>query len=179
MRKEYFLDAIKRPDDVQHLMTNVPLDREKNCPSLFMKEIASKGSTFWLLVQAHRFGRTQVAQSAWRLYPDDIDLSRASRPVDALQAFVEKFGLAFRIDGVERLFVEDIKIPPGGAHIEWPQGNVFYTYSTVIDHLGLMYCIDFAPYVDYLKKHQVADVSLPGGVRMTSKTASGRSPVFA
>jgi hypothetical protein len=88
-------DAILRSDEVQHL------EGAQGEPgfSLFLKfhVNAISSDSFWLLVLAHRNGRTLIVQNAWRVYPSDVDLTDAKRPIDVLRAFANVFGLQVQV----------------------------------------------------------------------------------
>jgi hypothetical protein len=88
-------NAVRNPDDYQHLMTEVVPEEKKTANSLFMKRVDSREirNRHWLLVHTHRVGLDQIVQSAWRIYPDAVDLTEAQEPLDVLRAFVISFGV--------------------------------------------------------------------------------------
>jgi hypothetical protein len=158
-------DAVKHPDDHQHLMTEgVP--EESKTLSLFMKFVASRTvrHNHWLLVQTNRIGLQQHAQAAWRVYPPDVDLSKASTPTDALKAFANAFGCPISVGTKKALFVDpqdfpfdaQVKIDWTGAAADW-----FVTFSQTVEadtrlfKVGLAYCIDLSKYRAALKMHGV------------------------
>src|ERR1019366_3011887 len=88
-------DAVKHPDDYQHIMDANASDEGKGKISIFLKKVtaAKRGNDHWLLVQTHRDGLKQIVQSAWRVFPDVVELSEAEKPIDVLKAFVDVFGI--------------------------------------------------------------------------------------
>ena len=76
-------DAVKHADDVQHLLSDNASIESKEAISIFLKEVVSRrpNDSFWLLVQTFRNSNTQIVQSVWRVYPNDVDLSGVSDPI--------------------------------------------------------------------------------------------------
>src|SRR5262249_42284317 len=68
-------NAVKHPDDFQHIMTE-GMPEDWRDISLFMKRVVSRDphKSHWLLIQTHRIGVDQRVSSAWQIYPDDVDL---------------------------------------------------------------------------------------------------------
>jgi hypothetical protein len=158
-------DAVRFPDDYQHLMTELADAESKDVISLFMKKVVSKGrDSFWLIVQTHRVGITQIVQSAWRIYTDVIDLANADRPIDVLKAFIKVFGIPMRIRGKEVLFLEAEEAPKREALAFQVRGDletfgsVSFTSTTNPDivQVGIAYSINIPNYRSYLKEHGVA-----------------------
>jgi hypothetical protein len=160
--KDDVVNAIHRPDDYQHLLTDYAV--EKDTISLFMKAIRPRDrEAYWLLVQTHRVETNQEAQSAWRIYDTDVELTKASMPIDVLKAFVNVFGLPFAVEDKEYIFVEDVEIDKPKfemkAHFPLPT-EYFMSISSVkdqgnsgISHIGLGYVIDLRKYRAALNKH--------------------------
>jgi hypothetical protein len=158
-------DAVKHPDDHQHLMTEGVQENGKTL-SLFMKQIISRDerNSHWLLVQTNRIGIQQHVQAAWRIYPSDVDLSQASVPIDALKAFVDVFGCPISVGDKKALFVDPQQFPfDANVKVEWtgapPEFFVTFSQTTNSDtrlfRVGLAYCIDVPKYRTSLKKHGV------------------------
>jgi hypothetical protein len=164
VRPNHVEDAVKHPDDYQHLMTDKASEEDKDLISLFMKEIksAKKGNNHWLLVQCFRKGLTQIVQSAWRIFPDSINLAGAYEPVHVLKAFVAAFGLPVKVGNQEALFIESVPYPKG-EKLNWTfQGNNKDAFASIsfmqtnnpqILEVGIGYSIDMPKYRAYLAKH--------------------------
>lgn len=115
-------------------------------------------------MQTHRDGAKLVPQSAWFIYPVDVDLSGASEPVEVLKQFVLTFGLTFKVDGAEHRFL-DVRYFPADVKdfkIDWPSGNIFYSVSmrpptAAFDRhqLGLGYAMDITKYSESLRRHGI------------------------
>ncbi len=166
VRRNHVEDAVKHPDDYQHLMTEKATEESKDVISLFVKEIksAKTGSNNWLLVQCHRQGLTQIVQSAWRIFPDTIDLTQAYEPLHLLKAFVAVFGLPVSVAGKETLFIESVPYPKGplldwrfqavGPDVFASISQVATTDPTMIE-VGIGYSINLPKYREYLAQHGV------------------------
>jgi hypothetical protein len=167
-------EALHQPDDYQHLMTERSPKYEDNVFSLFMKwNGGRKGQDpNWLLVQSYRRGLEQIPQSAWRIYPTEIDLSQAAAPLDVLKAFVEKFGTMIELAGHKGKFIESASVSKELAAMgfglafkfesEGPNINYFNSWSfrhttdpTMID-VGIAYCINLNRYRSNLISHGVS-----------------------
>jgi hypothetical protein len=158
-------DAVKHPDDHQHLMTEgVPEDVKTL--SLFMKRVISRDdrNSRWLLVQTNRIGLQQHVQAAWIIFPSDVDLSMAAAPIDALRAFVEVFGFPISVGDKKALFVDPQQFPfDASVRIDWtgapPEHFVNFSRTVNADtrlfEVGLAYCIDIPKYRASLKKHGI------------------------
>ena len=158
-------DAVKHPDDHQHLMTE-GLPEDAKTLSLFMKQVVSRGDhhSRWLLVQTNRIGLQQHVQAAWIIFPTDVDLSVASAPIDALRAFVDVFGCPISVGDKKALFVDPQQFPfDASVRIDWtgaPREHfVNFSQTTNTDtrlfKVGLAYCIDIPKYRASLKRHGI------------------------
>jgi hypothetical protein len=168
-------EAIRHPDDYQHLMTGDAVPGEADVFSLFVKYSPGgrKIEPNWLLVQAFRRGAEQVAQSAWRVYSNDVDLSSARNPLDLLKAFVDAFGIEIVV-GSQRpaKFVEAVSmiksprdeqmnfavtavLPPNVANVFYSWANRKTTNPSIFN-VGLAYCIDMGRYRTSLISHGVS-----------------------
>jgi hypothetical protein len=166
-------DAVRRPDDYQHLMTEALVGTpEEKTISLFMKRVNSRDqrNRHWLLVQTHRTGTDQIAQAAWRLYPSEIDLSQAATPLDALKAFVNVFGCPIKIGDKKTLFIESDTFPcDTEVKLSWSEAppEHFWSISVLRDRakrvflVGTAYVINISQYRDMLRAHGV-QVREPG-----------------
>jgi hypothetical protein len=164
LSRNHVEDAVKRPDDYQHLMTEGMPESSQDI-SLFMKFVASREQArmHWLLVQAHRIGTDQRVGAAWRIYLNDINLETAARPIDVLKAFVEVYGFPMTIGDTKALFIESRTYPPDTPiKIDWtgaPEDH-FVSISHTTDaagqfRIGVTYCIDIPKYSVTLKARGV------------------------
>jgi hypothetical protein len=161
IKRKNVVETVKNPDDYQHLLTEGASDLDRDDISIFLRQHPDH----WLLVQTHRNGNKQIAQSAWFVYPSDVDLSQASQPIDVLKQFALTFGLPFKVDGVEHKFLQLKELSKGReAKIDFPKGEVFYSVSfrtssastaQPVNHIGIVYCIDLAKYRNALIRHGV------------------------
>ena len=176
--KDQVHEGINEPDDYQHLMTEDALVGEADVFSIFMKQArAKKGiDANWLLVQSYRRGIEQIAQSAWRIYPKDVDLQHAQEPLDVLRAFVEIFGLNVMVGDTKAKFIDKktfTKSPVSDeldflVGAESPPGVHFFhswshrkTPNPSIFHVGLAYCINLTQYRASLIAHGASVGSTP------------------
>jgi hypothetical protein len=168
--KHQVKEAVNQPDDYQHLMIENALPGEDDLLSIFMKRSNSpKYEANWLLISCVRRGIEQVAQSAWRVYPEDVDLNAAKNPTDVLAAFAEVFGFFVQAGGRKAKFIENVLVPKnpvsGGAQFTVqaeivPPGSpsiaswtTRQTSSLNSMNVGLVYCIDVAKYRASLIRH--------------------------
>jgi hypothetical protein len=165
MSSNHIDDAVRRPDDHQHLMPE-GLPENARTLSLFLKKVTSGDArkSHWLLVNTNRAGLDQIVLSAWRIYPADVDLSGASQPIDVLRAFAEVFGYTISVGDKKALFVDAQQFPPDAqVKIDWTGASTehFVSFSQTRDvatnlyMIGLAYCIDIAKYRTSLKRHGV------------------------
>ena len=166
-------DAVLHPDDHQHLLAE-GIPEQARSISLFMKLVIARdfAKSRWLLVQAVRNGTTLTVNSAWQVYPQDIDISNARQPLDVLRAFAEKYGYPIRVGENERaLFVDALTYPlDATVKVDWtgapPDWFVAFAQSanmeTSVFKVGIAYCIDLARYRSDLRKHGVK-VTEPSG----------------
>jgi hypothetical protein len=163
--KRLVREVINEPDEVQHLMTENALDNdEKDALSLFLKKaVSNKNEAHWLLIQTVRIGMTQVAQSAWRVFPADVDLSKVEDPKGVLRAFVDVFGLNVRVGGTESKFIDVVQYPTGSIQMGMEQRvgvEAFYSWSSRshtklenISEIGIAYGINLQAYRAALQSH--------------------------
>lgn len=157
IKRSHVEDAVKRPDDYQHLMTDRVSEEVKDAISLFVKDIRSSraGNDHFLLIQTHRVRQTQVVQSAWRVFPGDVDLSSAVEPLDLLKAFVDVYGSVVKVGEVSGKFIENILHPKGESFTFEPgieRKEIFASVSHVdtrdpkLVEIGIAYGIDIPKY---------------------------------
>jgi hypothetical protein len=165
IRPPHVDDAVKNPDDFQHLLTQRQAKTEKDTLSLFMKSVISANKLpHWLLVQTVRHGLVQNVQCAWRIFPDAVDLSEANVPLDVLKAFVYKFGIPVNLDrGKDSLFVESVILAKerkdfffshNSANTDFYRSVSFTTTTGGTIEVGIGYCIDLLKYRRYLVAHR-------------------------
>jgi hypothetical protein len=161
IRPPHVEDAVKNPDEYQHFLTEFQEPENRDVLSLFLKQIGSRNKApHWLLVQAIRQGLIQNVQAAWRIFPNDIDVSEAQSPTDLLKALIDRFGEKFPFGGRDVQFVESVKLPVGNARdfrIN-VQPDVFFSisWSSKADgeaEVGLGYSINLLRYKAYLSKN--------------------------
>jgi hypothetical protein len=163
LKKRNIEEAIHQPDDFQHLMNDDAV--EKDIISLFMKkQLPSGKEPHWLLVQTHRRGVAQIAQSAWRVYPSDVNLESAERPLDVLKAFVDVFGLPVQVGPKRGKLIEcetlrGDTVPTAEVMFSIPQNTdylatISQVRSTQPDTLnvGMAYCVNINKYAASLRK---------------------------
>jgi hypothetical protein len=108
-------------------------------------------------------GIDQRVGAAWRIYPNDINLETAQRPIDVLKAFVEAYGVPMTIGDTKALFTESRAYPPNvPVKVDWTGApeDCFVSFSHTTDaagrfRIGVTYCIDIPKYSVTLKAHGV------------------------
>ena len=145
------------------------LESDRDRISLFLRGIQKKDQDpHWFLVQTYRNGMTQIVQSAWRVFPSDVDLTNANRPVEMLKAFAETFGVPITVGRTRSKFVASEFVLTGGAmgqdlefeiKVEDVPGDFFMSVSHVknssrtLANVGVAYCIDMNKYKLALRAH--------------------------
>jgi hypothetical protein len=179
-------NAVKHPDDHQHIMTE-GMPSDWRAISLFMKRVISRDAhkSHWLLVQAHRMGADQQVVSAWQIYPDEVNIENARRPIDVLRAFVAVYGVPLKVAETKALFVDSESFPiDAKVIVDWTGAPedffVSFAHTSNSDagilRLGVAYCIDLRKYRVALRKRGVRGVAenpIPAGVQ-TSQTTTQR-----
>lgn len=158
-------DAVKHPDDYQHIMDAKANDESKGKISIFLKKVtaAKQGNDHWLLVQTLRDGLKQIAQSAWRVFPDVVELSKAEKPIDVLKAFVDAFGVEISLAGITGKFIESIPAKKGEhTTMAFSVTRPFFTSMSTTDttdpnivQVGAAYCIDTVKYGEFLERKKL------------------------
>lgn len=100
-RRSHVEEALRRPDDIEHLLPDIITEGDRPAISLYLKRHGKSDSPnrFTLLVQAWRQNDVQLVFEAWRIYHSDVDLSGAQTVLEALRSFIEVFGIPFRVGG--------------------------------------------------------------------------------
>ena len=107
--------------------------------------------------------------SVWRLYHRDIELHRASNPVEALIAFLDKYGLEIRVGAQEGKLITYEQIHPrpiGGPKVTIVRGlqpvsavttrmSFKVTENPLKFEVALIYAVDDEKYENDLKGHGV------------------------
>jgi hypothetical protein len=157
--------TVNEPNDYQHLLTDQALetDPDRDSLSLFLKLVPArrKAETHWSMVQSVRQGLKQVAQSAWRIFPTDVNLETAAAPLEVLEAFADEYGLPIKVGDQTGKFIEATSHPQGqilpvtptsGKEVFWSFSQRFQTLNPLFSEVGIAYCIDIAKYRGALRK---------------------------
>lgn len=171
IKKSHVEDALRHPDEVQHLIPERIRAEGFPAVSLYTRHHGHQRSTdrFTLLVQTMREGYTQRISSTWRVYHSDVNLSQAHEPLDMLRAFVDVYGLYCRVGTsvpAKFFFYEAFPLVPGQRPTEMlkfdaPQEALFDSSFLVrVSPLGVIevaiaYVIDLGRYMSDLRKHNV------------------------
>jgi hypothetical protein len=184
LSRNYVEDAVKHPDDYQHLLTEGMPDDWKDI-SLFMKRVMSREERkrHWLLVQTHRMGLDQIAIAGWQIFPDDVNIERARRPIDVLKAFVDVFGVPITVGERTARFIESELYPIAttsriDAKFQGDPKDRFMSISNAINskgemRIGVAYCVDLPKYRRALRVHgvKVIEPSGPRDTRVVTRTS--------
>jgi hypothetical protein len=158
-------DAVKHPDDFQHLLTEGMPDDRRDI-SLFMKRVLparDANNRRWLLVQAHRVGVDQKITAAWFVFPKEVNIESARKPLDVLRAFAEAYGVPLTIGQTTALFL-DSELYPAGTPIQakfvGDPKDRFMSVSHTANasgemRVGVAYCIDLIKYRATLRRHGI------------------------
>ncbi len=169
-REAHARDTILHADDYQHLITtNVSKDTDKF--SLFLKwhPGSAREDGFWALAFTYRDGPKLEVQHLWRVYPSEVDVSKAQTPVDLLAAFCQKFGLDVTVmDRKTAKFIAQERFPAKYGHaaeVEWKVVQHFIPHITTASirkfpedqhvDVGIVYAIDVEKYKTILRRHGV------------------------
>jgi hypothetical protein len=167
-RDSHALDTVAHPDDYQHLLTeDAPADAIDEF-SLFQKWQAgnSREHGYWALVTTHRVGATLQVLHLWRVYPSDVNIQEAKKPLDVLAAFCETYGLDIQFGQKTAKFFAQERWPKSQGPttaIQWTVLQSYIQHITTISmrqlanknfvHVGLVYAIGIASYKAAIKKH--------------------------
>lgn len=171
VRRKHVVEALRQPDAVEHLLTPRIKDSDSVHFSLYIKVVKKPETTdpFNLLVQTRRTGNVQSVASVWRIYLKDVNLKNVREPLDVLRAFVEVYGMDFRIaesswgkfflyesiqPGVNQrttkiLEVENLK------NENWESGMLFRKSSLGVIEIAVAYVINISKYTNDLRRHGV------------------------
>jgi hypothetical protein len=155
--------AVRHPDDYQHLLSEDMPEKHRHDISLFMQRVTSRDlrKSHWLLVQTHRTGTKQNVRSAWQIYPDDVNIERAQKPIDVLKAFANVYGVPISVGDRKELFIDAESFPTGTqVKVDWTGAPALHftsiSYATNdtsrITKVGIAYCIDLEKYAAALAK---------------------------
>jgi len=171
IRPSHIERAIRQPSAVEHFSQSGFVPQGEQLLSMFAKVIGSPTDTrtFTLLVETQRKGATQIVLTAWRIYHSDIKLLSRMTPLLILKAFVEVFGLKFRVgDGPETNFLLYQRIPIAKGRentnliaITNPERhnlaaqNLLKINSEGYAEVAIAYVIDMDTYAAALNRHGV------------------------
>jgi hypothetical protein len=166
--------VVRKPDSYEHFKPEHFGFDPNSAMSLFLKvqKETSYSERYIILVFASRKGYVQEVESAWRVYPSDVDLSQARSPKDVLSAFVDVFGAAFTLgEKTGKLFInESLPVKHGEA------GKTYFEVFKPVDasvELGfffgtgkfnkqsqlaeavISFAIDYTKYAESLNRHGV------------------------
>ncbi len=171
VRRSHVESSMRKPDNVQHLVgERFDQENRKNI-SLFstFKYSNQIENSFYLFVEAVREDDQLNVISAWRIYPSDVDTRDTRFPLDLLKAFVNVYGLEFRIaDYATHKFLiydafpfqakarENKLIEILNASNDDFYQNFFVRISTLnVLEVSMAYCINLTKYAKDLMKHGV------------------------
>lgn len=104
--------ALGSPDDVQEIKPEGNTTIPWPLIPLYLKRYAGEGEGYLLLVQTIRQGDTDVAESAWRVYPADLGVEDTARPLDVYKAFLNKYGMRLNTkSGITTLLLYQVFSP--------------------------------------------------------------------
>jgi hypothetical protein len=172
IRRSHVEAALARPDVVQHVMPPVAEPRKFPALSLYGKyQNGNRFNSHALIVETERRGDAQLVATAWRVYPSDVDISKAESPLDILRAFINTYGMEFRVFGeggkVKFVYYQAFTPPPGKEQeilkLEHPpkQGRgeahamVAHNKLSGLVEVALAYVINTSQYGEDLRKHGV------------------------
>lgn len=172
IRRAHVEAALARPDAVQHVQP--PVMDPGSFPSISLYAKYQNGNHFnthALIVETERRGATQHVGTAWRIYPSEVDVAKAESPLDILHAFVNTYGLEFRVgEGEKRKWVyyQTFTVPRGQEKtqilkFEAPKGVHHVTGRFIVAtnkdsgrvEVALAYSIDLSRYGADLRRHGV------------------------
>jgi hypothetical protein len=174
-------DAVKRPDAFEHFKPELVGFDPNWAASLFLKAQKRGDEFYQLLVLTKRAGDVLHVVNAWRIYPSDVDLSKASTPLDVLRAFVDVFGEEFALgDSEKKLFLyERVATKMEGEHISFrldpkvgadPRviGQGIFQRQDDILEVAVAFQINYNKYAESLQRY---------GVRVTMETSKENDSV--
>ncbi len=91
------LNAIRHPDEVEHLPSVQQPDKSTVGLSICTKLFGAGRDTYMLIMILFRMGHVIEPHFAYRAFISDIDLRTAQSPLEMLKAFVERYGARFRL----------------------------------------------------------------------------------
>jgi hypothetical protein len=157
------LQAVTKPDDVQHLEVPAGERSAFDATSLFLRffpQQSNRVAAAWLLVQSLRNGMEQKPTQAWWVFPDEVDLTKAQRPIDVLQAFAERYGFELKIGNDHNRFFRSAESSDGkGLQVLGVEKGHEVIASSVSKfeapriHFTLAYAVDMVRYRASVIRH--------------------------
>jgi hypothetical protein len=170
IRRSHVEEAVHKPDATEHLLPERIQQRGNPLISLFMKNAtSSRGDRFTLLVQATRIADVQRIDNVWRVYHSDVDLSSIREPLKILRAFVDVYGVSFKVGKslsskfflYEAVPILDKRNKNSVIQIDNVQeanliaSTLFRISSLHVVEIAIAYIIDVKKYFKDLRKHGV------------------------
>jgi hypothetical protein len=165
VRESDVQSTVLNAEDVQHLGSE-----PDQCVSLFSRLVVSKEGRdpFWAVAQFVRGGNILHAQHFWRVYPSEIDLSKAQKPADLIEALVKTVGQEITVNDRRLRYARDMPVPatnagtielvvpttPGDETIATVSAGVVRPDGT--SEIILAYGVSNIRYREYLKRHNVS-----------------------
>ena len=174
LRKKQINEAVLRPDRVEHLLRDKVESGNAPAVSLYTSQVGIPGTkdSYTLLVHTIRQGDAQKVNAAFRIFHSEVAIDRKTGPLDTLRAFVEVYGLPFRIgpigptkfvlyetrpQSIKSLVAEGLKIA-----VEHPADHLWHIAlglfrQNALDTLevAVAYAIDMEAYTQDLGKHGI------------------------
>jgi len=172
-RKGHVVEAIRSPDQLQHLFAPTETWKEEAEAmglSIYIKRHNREDSSkfFSLVVVARRRGCSLEVFNAWRIYHNEVRIPPERTPLDLLRGLAEHYGYTLTISGSESKFfmyeiLTNIKSfsPWDIAKIHTENGriwsNMFFTQGRIHGVVKLMiaFVLDGSKYARDLKRHGV------------------------
>jgi len=161
--------TVHYPDSVEHFD---PQKEGVEGASLYLKYIPTSRqvSDYYLLVSSIRSGNVQLVDSAWVVFPSEVNINDGSSPLDVLKSFVSVYGVDFVFAGHKARFMFYRRIPVDAWSIRAKRIGDFltieksehqYIWSMEVarfyDPPSLMvtigFCVDGNKYVSDLRNH--------------------------
>lgn len=165
-RKEV-IQAIRRPDSVTHLLRGEKKIEGASPISIYLKQSKWRGNQIFLIVQTKREGAVLQISTAWKVLSNDLHLGSPFNALEALQAFVEIFGLDFSIgSGTPHRFLLYDAIPILRETTEllhvltldkvsFVTSFMFRMSPVNVAEISIAYVINTTKYMEYLKRHEI------------------------
>jgi hypothetical protein len=185
LRKKQINETVLRPDRVEHLLRDKVESVNIPAVSLYTSQIGIPGTkdSCTLLVHTIRLGDAQKVNAAFRIFHSEVAVDQKTGPLDTLRAFVEVYGLPFRIgpigptkfvlyetrpQNVKSLIAQGLKIA-----VEHPTDHAWHIALGLFRQnaqntleVAVAYAIDMESYTEDLGRH---------GIRTSARA---RKPIF-